>query len=85
MMARLLVKCMFERATVTAMDHDASIAGGWRGGVLPESPPVRSKTVAATEREVAELHNDSNPAVNSTMNHNNNSEDAIDTKEPPFQ
>ena len=52
MMTRLLAKCMFERATVTTTDHDASMAEGWRGGVL------RSKTVAATEREVAELHND---------------------------
>jgi len=58
MMTRLLAKCMFERATVTTTDHDASMAEGWRGGVLPESPPVRSKTVAATEREVVELHND---------------------------
>ena len=49
---------MFERATVTTTDHDASMAEGWRRGVLPEFPPVRSKTVAATEREVAELPND---------------------------
>ena len=91
---------MFERATVTTTDHDASMAEGWRGGVL------RSKTVAATEREVAELPNDverstewqqpsrkldnewvpySSKGSTAYGIHNNNNEDAIETREPAFQ
>ena len=78
------------------------MAEGWRGGVLPESPPVRSKTVAATEREVAELPNDvewqqpsrkldnewvpySSKGSAAYGIHNNNNEDAIETREPAFQ